>query len=154
MSKPRKKGKPFKETKVGGWLTENAPNILEGIGEAVPGASLLETIGQALKGDPKITPAQELEYYRLTAEYHASEFEAVSSRWESDLGSRYALPQLVRPIVLLALTTAIITFAAIDASEALRFDMSPQWIDMLTTLGTGVFVAYFGGRSIEKTWKK
>lgn len=151
MKKDRKK---FGSTKVGLWLKKNAPEVLESVGDAIPGAGLLEVIGNALKGDPGITPEQELEFDRLAVEFTTSEFEAVSRRWEADMDSRYALPQLVRPMVLCVLTLSIIAFALVDAMEDVPFTMGPRWVDLLTTLGTSVFVAYFGGRSVEKVWKK
>ena len=150
----RKDKKKFKETKVGEWLSTHAPDILENVGDTVPGAGLLSVIGQTLKGRPDISPEQELEFLRLAAEQRTSEDEAVSQRWKADMGSRYALPQLVRPIALLLLTTAIVTFAFVDAMDDVPFTMGPRWTDTLTTLGTSVFVAYFGGRSVEKVWKK
>lgn len=133
---------------------QNAPHLLEGVGDTVPGAGILSVIGSALKGDPSITVEQELQWLELSKEFHESEFKAVSARWSADMGSRYALPQLVRPIVLLLLSVSIVLFAAVDALDNVPFTMGPRWVDMLTTLGTGVFVAYFGGRSLEKTWKR
>jgi hypothetical protein len=151
MNKDRKK---FRDTKVGEWLGNNAPDILESVGDAVPGAGLLSVIGDALKGRPDISAEQELEFLRLATEQRTSENEAVSSRWASDMGSRYALPHLVRPIVLLSLTAAIIGFALVDAMDEVPFTMGTRWTETLTTLGASVFVAYFGGRSVEKVWKK
>lgn len=141
--------KRFKDTKVGQWLKGNAPDLLDVAGD-VPGLGLLDVIGKALKGDPGITPEQELEYARLAEDYRKSHLEAISRRWEADMGSRYALPHLIRPVTLILLLTAILTFTALDSAEAVAFTVPAQWVDLLTTLGTAAFVAYFGGRSTEK----
>ena len=146
--------KKFSETKVGKFLKGNAPHLLDIAGEALPDGGVLGAIAAAIKGDPGLTPAQKLEFERLLMEYRESEFEAVTRRWEADMGSRYALPQLVRPVVLIILTTSIVTFAAIDAADNVPFTMGTRWTELLTTMGSVVFAAYFGGRSFEKVWKK
>lgn len=146
--------KKFKDTKVGKFLSEHAPNVLEIAGGALPDGGVLSAIGKAIQGDPGLSPELKLEFARLEAEYRASEFEAVSRRWEADMGSKYLLPHVVRPVSLILLLTAILTFTALDSAETVPFTVPSQWVDLLTTMGSAVFVAYFGGRSAEKIFTK
>lgn len=154
MRKEKGEKKKFRETKVGTFIARVAPDVIEKVGGMTAGGAVLDIALDLIGAKGGLTPEQEIELNRLATEYRMSEFEAVSRRWEADMGSRYALPQLVRPVTLLALTASIITFAALDASEAVQFTMEERWTDLLTTLGMSVFVAYFGGRSVEKVWKR
>lgn len=151
MSKDKKK---FKDTKVGKFLSEHAPDVLDVAGGVLPDAGVLSAISRMIQGDPGLTPEQKLEFSRLEADYRQSEFEAVSRRWEADLGSKYLLPHVVRPVSLILLLTAILTFTALDSAETVAFTVPTQWVDLLTTMGSAVFVAYFGGRSAEKIFTK
>ena len=145
-----KEKQKFRDTKVGQWLTEKAPEVIESIGDNVPDGGLLDIVASVVRGKSNMDPATKLEFERLYAEERKSMEDNVTRRWEADMKSDYWLPSNIRPLVLTLLSVSVVTFAAIDGMDNVPFTLGPRWIDLLTTLTSAVFVAYFGGRSWEK----
>ncbi len=150
MSKDRKK---FKDTKMGALLASAAPGILKTVGNVVPDGGILKMIGSALADDPSVSEEVKLEFERLRLEHEIDAQEQVTRRWEADMKSKSWLSSNIRPLVLIAVTAAVLSFAALDAAEAVSFTMPQAWTDLLTTISTTVFAAYFAGRSWEKIKK-
>lgn len=65
--------KPFRETKVGKWLTNKAPKILEVAGDLLPDAGLLGSIAKMIEKDPDLTPEQKIEAHRQITELYKLE---------------------------------------------------------------------------------
>jgi len=147
MGKDRKK---FKDTKMGALLATAAPGLLSVAGNALPDAGVLGMIGKMLSRDPNVPESIKLEFERLRLEHEIDAQTQVTRRWEADMRSSSKLSANIRPIVLIAVTTAVLLFGALDATSAVEFDMPPEWISLLTTISTTVFAAYFAGRSWEK----
>jgi hypothetical protein len=80
------------------------------------------------------------------------EMQEVSKRWESDMKSDSWLSKNTRPMSLIFLTVMSIAFIWVDSHEHLSFTVEQEWISLLKTLTTTVYVAYFGSRGAEK-WK-
>ena len=55
-------------------------------------------------------------------------------------------------LTLIFLTLATAGFIVLDSSNV-SFEVDKEWIDLLKVLLSSVYVAYFGGRSWEKTKK-
>ena len=66
--------KKFNETKVGQFLEQAAPEILELVGDAVPGAGILTNLFKA-KQDK--TPEQEAEFQKLIRDYEIEELKMI-----------------------------------------------------------------------------
>ena len=62
--------KPFKETKVGSWLSKNAPKVLDA---TLAAGSLfyppLDKIRDLLNGDPDLTPEQKADFQKMEMEF-------------------------------------------------------------------------------------
>lgn len=65
----RMKGKPFKDTKVGKWLKDTLPEVLDKVDDHFPVVSILTS---AVRGS-SITEAQKQEFDRLIFEYEQNE---------------------------------------------------------------------------------
>ena len=65
--------KPFRETKVGKWLTNKAPKILEVAGDLLPDAGLLGSIAKMIEKDPDLTPEEKIEAHRQLTELYKLE---------------------------------------------------------------------------------
>ena len=150
MSEDKKK---FRDTKVGGWLAGNAPEILETIGDNVPDGGILDAVAGIIRGKENMDPATKLEFERMYIEERVTLEEGVTRRWEADTKTSYWLPNNIRPLSVASLLIAIIVFAAMDSIEALGWNTPEHWLSLLTTIGMTVFGAYFGGRSWEKVKK-
>jgi hypothetical protein len=84
--------------------------------------------------------ANETELYRL-------EQTAVTDRWKSDMSSDSWLSKNVRPMALIAIFTAYFIFTAMSA---FGYNAQESYVQLLGSWGQIVFLAYFGGRTVEK----
>lgn len=138
--------KPIKDTKLGKWLTKNAPDVAETVGELLPDSGALGIVKRLLGKEsesPEVrSMIQELEIKRL---------EAVSRRWEADMDSDSTLSKNVRPMALISLLAMLFVFMAMDSLTFLEFDVKTEYINLLQALSMTAFGAYFAGRSYEKS---
>jgi len=145
--------KKFKDTKVGRFLTKVAPSILGTVGSVIPDAGVLSLVKNLISKEPDIIISpQDKETALMLLEQDMVEMQEVSKRWESDMKSDSWLSKNTRPMSLIFLTVMSIAFIWVDSHEHLSFTVEQEWISLLKTLTTTVYVAYFGSRGAEK-WK-
>ena len=145
--------KKFKDTKVGSWLSEKAPDILETVSDFTPDGGVLDAVAGLIRGKEDMPAELKMEFEKMYIEERLALEEGVTRRWEADTQTRYWLPNNIRPLTVAVLLGAIVLFAAADSIEALKWTTPNHWTDLLTTIGMTVFGAYFGGRSWEKIKK-
>jgi len=143
--------KKFKDTKVGQFLNKIAPSILGTVSGIIPNAGVLGLVKSLIhkESDTVISP-QDKETALLLLEQDMIELKEVSKRWESDMKSDSWLSKNTRPMSLIFLTAMTIAFIWVDSHEHLSFTVEQEWISLLKTLTTTVYVAYFGSRGAEK----
>ena len=142
------KKKKFKETKVGAFLTERAPNIVSKVGEFLPDQGALGIVKNIITSDNTIEP-QDKETALKLLEQDIQEMKDVSARWQADMKSDSWLSKNTRPLTLIYLTLASTILIIIDSFHTL-FDVDVAWVELLKTLLITVYVAYFGSRGAEK----
>jgi hypothetical protein len=142
-------------TRVGDFLRSIGKNDLLG---KVVGAGLQVATGNVggaikslLKGSDELTEEQRIYALKLL-ESDVKEQEEITKRWVSDNSTDSFLTQNIRPLTLAFLTLSLFLFIILDSAE-IGFKVESTWIDLLKSLLLTVFVAYFGGRSYEKTKK-
>ena len=140
--------KKFKETKVGIFLKEKAPQFLETIGEFLPDQGGLGIVKNIITSDDNIEPVDKETAMKLI-EQDLQELKEVSSRWRADMKSDSWLSKNTRPLALVFLTVSSVLMMAVDSFH-LQFDVDESWINLLKTLLVTVYVAYFGSRGAEK----
>ena len=150
MSEDKKR---FRDTKIGGWLKDKAPDVLELVSDVTPDGGVLDAVASLIRGEEGLDPATKLEFERMYLQERQSLEENVTRRWEADTKTSYWLPNNVRPLAVACLLGAIILFAGLDSIETLAWQTPEMWTDLITTLGLAVFGAYFGGRTFEKVKK-
>lgn len=76
-----------------------------------------------------------------------AEMQEVSKRWTADMASDSWLSKNIRPMALIAIFTAYFVFTTMSA-----FGLNAQesYVNLLGQWGQIVFLAYFGGRTVEK----
>ena len=141
--------KKFHETKVGQFLSKTAPGILGTVGEVLPNNGVLGLVKNLIHKDPAL-PAEDKEKALKLLEQDMVEMQEVSKRWESDMKSDSWLSKNTRPLSLIFLSVMTIAFIWVDSHESLSFTVEQEWIGLLKTLTTTVYVAYFGSRGAEK----
>jgi hypothetical protein len=65
--------KPFKESKLGQWLKEKAPRVLDVVGNVLPDKGVLGIVKNLIDNDPEIPAEDKLEYAQLEKEFYELE---------------------------------------------------------------------------------
>ena len=93
--------------------------------------------------------AQDGELAKLAneADLYKTEQTNVTERWEADMSSDSWLSKNVRPLALIAIFLAYFLFTAMSA---FGFNAQESYVQLLGSWGQIVFLAYFGGRTVEK----
>lgn len=138
----------IKDTKLGAWLREKAPKVLDVVGDALPDEGVLGIVKNLVNASEK-----DAEYDLAMAEAEIKAQEAVTARWKSDNESGNRLAQAVRPVTLIALLSLYLVLAVADSVNRWEFDVKESYITLLEVLSMTAFGAYFAGRSYEKTKK-
>ena len=150
MKKEKKDRKKFKDTRLGVFLKEKAPKVLDTIGDILPNQGVYGIVKNIISSDTNIEP-KDKEMAMKLLELDIAEMENVSKRWEYDMKSDSWLSKNTRPLTLIYLTVCMTLFIVFD-SLSLLFDMKNVWIELLKTLLVTVYVAYFGSRGAEKVF--
>ena len=140
--------KKFKDTKVGKFLKEKAPGILDQVGDVLPDKGVLGIIKNLIDKDETMLP-QDKETAMALLNQDTIEMQEVTKRWTSDMNSDSWLSKNTRPLALIFLTIAATIMIIVD-STGLNFEVKHSWVMLLETLLVTVYVAYFGSRGAEK----
>jgi len=129
-------------------LKETLPSIL-GAGFDIVSGDFKGAISHFVEENKELTPEQR-EYALKMLQSDVDEQQEISKRWESDMNSDSWLSKNIRPLTLAFLTFILFLFITLDSAN-IPFNVDNNWIDLLQSLLITVFVAYFGGRSFEKS---
>ena len=143
---PKKK---FSETKVGQFLSKAAPGILGTVGDVLPDNGLFGIVKNIISKDETM-PVEDKEKALKLLEQDMVEMQEISKRWASDMKSDSWLSKNTRPMSLIFLTVMTISFIWVDSHGFIDFTVEQEWISLLKTLTTTVYIAYFGSRGAEK----
>ena len=141
--------KKIKDTKLGVWLKEKAPNVLGMVGDLLPDNGALGIVKNLLDNDPKVDPVEAKAVIDAEVRFQ----ENVTDRWKADMGSDVKLAKLIRPVTLIALMVMFMLTMAADSMEGWPFNVKDSYVDLLQILMMTAFGAYFAGRTIEKAKK-
>lgn len=72
---------------------------------------------------------------------------SVTDRWTADMGSDSWLSKNIRPMALIAIFVAYFIFTAMSA---FGYNAQESYVQLLGQWGQIIFLAYFGGRTVEK----
>ncbi len=139
----------IKNTKLGAWLREKAPNVLSTVGDLLPDQGALGVVKNLLDKEPGVDPAEA----KAAVDAEVKFQENVTERWKADMGSDVKLAKLIRPITLIALMTMFMLTMVFDSLDNLPFTVKDSYVDLLQVLMLTAFGAYFAGRTIEKSKK-
>lgn len=71
----------------------------------------------------------------------------VSDRWKADMASDSWLSKNIRPLALIAIFIAYFLFTMMSA---FGYNAQESYVNLLGQWGQIIFLAYFGGRTVEK----
>ena len=140
--------KKFKDTKVGRFLSNAAPGILNTVGDVLPDNGVFGLVKNLIDKDPALPP-EDKEKALLLLQQDIVEMKEISKRWASDTKSDSWLSKNTRPMTLIFLTVSLIVLILLDSGN-IGFGVDESWVDLLKSLLITVYVAYFGSRGVEK----
>lgn len=141
--------KKIKDTKLGEWLKDKAPNVLDTVGDLLPDQGALGVVKNLLDKEPDIDPAEAKAKIDAEVQFQNN----VSERWKADMGSDAKLAKLIRPVTLIALMAMFMITMLLDSMDQLPFNVKDSYVSLLEILMLTSFGAYFAGRTIEKSRK-
>jgi pimeloyl-ACP methyl ester carboxylesterase len=103
----------------------------------------VEEVAKAIAGDPAAAQKMaemDLEKFRV-------EEAAITARWQADMGSDSWLSKNIRPMALIAIFVAFFLFTMMSA---FGYNAQESYVQLLGQWGQIIFLAYFGGRTVEK----
>ena len=141
--------KKIKDTKLGSWLADKAPNILGVVGDLLPDSGALGIVKNLIDKDPAVDSVEAQKVIDAEVKFQ----ENVTDRWKADMGSDVKLAKLIRPLTLLALMSMFMVTMVFDSVDTLPFNVKDSYVSLLEILMLTAFGAYFAGRTIEKVKK-
>lgn len=142
--------KKFKETTVGKLLFGAASMINPTLGKVLNGVSSpQEALAQI--GKAKISNEDKIKLQQLIYEQQNKEIESITSRWKADSISDSWLSKNVRPLVLVWCIVVFSLAGILDSIESVPFHIGATWNDTFEKVMMAVVLAYFGGRTAEKS---
>ena len=138
--------KKIKDTKLGKWLSDKAPNILGIVGDLLPDNGALGVVKNLIDNDDSVDSEEAQRMIDAEVRFQ----ENVTERWKADMGSDVKLTKLIRPYTLIALMVMFVGFAVVDSIPSVDFEVKNVYVSLLQTLTMTAFGAYFAGRSLEK----
>tara|TARA_R100001369_G_scaffold74925_1_gene103713 strand:- start:534 stop:989 length:456 start_codon:yes stop_codon:yes gene_type:complete len=146
MNKPKKK---FKETRVGQFLANVAPDLLGAASDLLPDAGVLKMVGKLIKGDSGITPQNKEEALKLL-EIDIVEMQELTKRLEAD--NEHTITRLIRPVTFGCMFILFLAMVFFDGNIG-EFNINPLYIPVIQSLFGTMTIFYFGSRGIEKVMK-
>ena len=141
-------GKKLRDTKVGQWLKDRAPSVLDVVGDVLPDRGVLGVVKNLVDKDPTL----DSESFKAVMDAEMQAQEQVTRRWEADAKTDVKIAQYIRPVILIVLTVFYMVIMIWDGLSQ-RFMPPENYINLLEILMLTVFGAYFAGRTVEKVRK-
>ena len=153
MEETKKKG----GTNVGNalrWLVKQgksvSPTLLDVAGN-LTGVKQLSLLGDAIRGDKKLTP-QDKDLLLAELNKDISIEQEITKRWEADANSDNYASKNIRPFTLAFLLICMFVFIMLDSALD-GFKIAPEWIGLLKGLLMTAVGGYFVIRGAEKITK-
>ena len=137
----------LKDTKVGSWLKQTSPRILDLVGHLLPDKGVLGVVKNMIDKDPEITHDQKMDLERLMASERIAQEGEMTKRWQSDNDSDLWFSKHTRPLIVLSLAVVLFIFIVLD-SLSIAFDVRESWVSLYEVLILTAVGGYFTLRSV------
>tara|TARA_R100001510_G_C7609416_1_gene173453 strand:- start:81 stop:527 length:447 start_codon:yes stop_codon:yes gene_type:complete len=145
----KKQQSKIKNTKLGSWLKDKAPDVLGVVGDLLPDSGGLGVVKNLLDKSPDVDPSEAQAAIDAEVQFQNN----VTERWKADMGSDVKLAKLIRPVTLICLMVMFMATMVADSMDAWPFNVKDSYVSLLEILMLTSFGAYFAGRTIEKSRK-
>ena len=149
MSSEKQTGRTkIKDTKLGAWLKDKAPGVLETVGDLLPDSGGLGVVKNLIERQyPDLDPEEVKAKLDAEVQFQNN----VTERWKADMNSDLKLAKLIRPVTLICLMVMFMATMVADSMDDWPFNVKDSYVSLLEILMLTSFGAYFAGRTIEKT---
>ena len=142
--------KKIRDTKLGVWLKEKAPSVLETVGDLLPDSGGLGVVKNLIDRQyPDLDPEEVKAKLDAEVQFQNN----VTERWKADMGGDVKLAKYIRPVTLICLMAMFMATMIADSMDAWPFNVKDSYVSLLEILMLTAFGAYFAGRTIEKSKK-
>jgi hypothetical protein len=142
--------KKIRDTKLGTWLKEKAPSVLETVGDLLPDSGGLGVVKNLIDRQyPDLDPEEVKAKLDAEVQFQNN----VTERWKADMGGDVKLAKYIRPVTLICLMAMFMATMIADSMDAWPFNVKDSYVSLLEILMLTAFGAYFAGRTIEKSKK-
>lgn len=138
----------IKDTKLGAWIKEKAPHLMDTVGDLLPDSGGLGVVKNLLNLEG-VDPVEIQARIEAEVEFQKT----VTERWKADMSSDVKLAKLIRPMTLICLMAMFMVTMVLDSLDYLPFNVKDSYVSLLEILMLTAFGAYFAGRTIEKSKK-
>ena len=138
----------IKDTKLGTWIKDKAPHLMETVGDLLPDSGGLGVVKNLLNLEG-VDPVEVQARIEAEVEFQKT----VTERWKADMSSDVKLAKLIRPVTLICLMVMFMVTMVLDSLDYLPFNVKDSYVSLLEILMLTAFGAYFAGRTIEKSKK-
>lgn len=142
--------KKFKDTTVGklllgatSMINPHLASVLEGV------TSPQDAIAEITKSS--ISPDDKIKLQQIIYDQQNKEIQAISDRWKADSIADSWLSKNVRPLVLVWCIIIFSLAGILDSVDSIGFHINETWNDTFEKVMMAVILAYFGGRTAEKS---
>ena len=139
----------IKDTKLGEWLREKAPAVLDTVGDLLPDQGALGVVKNLLDNEPNVDPEEAKAKIEAEIQFQNN----VTERWKADMGGDVKLAKYIRPVTLICLMVMFMATMVADSMDSWPFNVKDSYVSLLEILMLTAFGAYFAGRTIEKSKK-
>ena len=143
------KQQKIKDTNLGKWMADKAPSVLGVVGELLPDRGALGIVKNLLHNEPEVKNEDADAMVEAEVQFQ----DAVTKRWQADMGSDVKLAKLIRPVTLICLMSMFMVTMMLDSLDHLTFKVKDRYVSLLEIRMLTAFGAYFAGRTIEKARK-
>ena len=141
--------KKIKDTKLGSWLADKAPQVLGVVGDLLPDSGGLGIVKNLIDKDPEVDSEEAQRHIDAEVRFQ----ENVTERWKADMGSDVKLAKMIRPVTLICLMAMFMVTMMIDSMDNVAFNVKDSYVSLLELLMLTAIGAYFAGRTIQKKSK-
>ena len=141
--------KKIKDTKLGSWLAEKAPQVLGVVGDLLPDSGAMGVVKNLIDKDDSVDSEEAQRVIDAEVRFQ----ENVTERWKADMGSDVKLAKMIRPVTLICLMAMFMVTMMIDSMDNVAFNVKDSYVSLLELLMLTAFGAYLAGRTIEKKSK-
>lgn len=142
--------KKIKDTRLGVWLKDKAPSVLDVVADLLPDSGGLGVVKNLLDSEPDVDPAEAKAAIDAEVQFQNN----VTERWKADMSGDVKLAKFIRPVTLIALMCMFMVTMVLDSLDYMPFNVKDSYVSLLEILMLTSFGAYFAGRTIEKSKNK